>query len=473
MSDVDVTTTEYTVEVVDNTTDTTVVISGSNLYEVFITDASELSTAHINSTSNPHEVTATQVGLGNVINAEQLLLSQFETVLTPTASGSIPSSKAVADYISIAVPAPTANSIITLINNSEEIINDDNIASTIARDSEVSGSIASAVANLVNINDARLSDARTPLSHTHSTSDVTGLSTAIGSHTDVAANTSARHTHANTAVLAAISGSGSGEIITTAERNKLAAIEAGATGDMSGSEIVSAINSSSSLVDDDNIASTISRTNHTHSGTYEPAFSKNTAFNKNFGTDAGTVAQGNDSRLSDARTPLSHSHTYSDISSLVTTITDDDTKIPSAGAVVDYVSGLGAGDMLKATYDTDSDGKVNAAVAADSVPWSGVSSKPSTYPPDAHNHSGVYEPVIATKNSAFNVNFGSTTGTACQGNDARLSDSRTPLTHSHVYSDISSLQTTLTDDDTKIPSSGAVVDYVANHVVGLIIALGW
>ena len=33
----------------------------------------------------------------------------------------------------------------------------------------------------------------------------------------------------------------------------------------------------------------------------EPAFSKNTAFNKNFGSAAGTVCQGNDSRLSNAR----------------------------------------------------------------------------------------------------------------------------------------------------------------------------
>ncbi len=32
---------------------------------------------------------------------------------------------------------------------------------------------------------------------------------------------------------------------------------------------------------------------HNHNGTYEPAFTKNTAFNKNFGTSAGTVAEGN------------------------------------------------------------------------------------------------------------------------------------------------------------------------------------
>lgn len=37
--------------------------------------------------------------------------------------------------------------------------------------------------------------------------------------------------------------------------------------------------------------------------TYEPKFEKNTAFNKDFGTTAGTVVEGNDARLSDARTP--------------------------------------------------------------------------------------------------------------------------------------------------------------------------
>lgn len=37
-------------------------------------------------------------------------------------------------------------------------------------------------------------------------------------------------------------------------------------------------------------------------GSYETAFSKNTAFNKNFGTAAGTVAQGNDSRILNGQT---------------------------------------------------------------------------------------------------------------------------------------------------------------------------
>lgn len=35
------------------------------------------------------------------------------------------------------------------------------------------------------------------------------------------------------------------------------------------------------------------------------------------------------------------------------------------------------GDMEKSIYDSDEDGKVNAAVTADSIPWTGVSGKPS------------------------------------------------------------------------------------------------
>lgn len=48
----------------------------------------------------------------------------------------------------------------------------------------------------------------------------------------------------------------------------------------------------------------------------EPAFSKNSAFNKNFGTTAGTVAEGNDSRLSNARTPLAHNQGASTINAM-------------------------------------------------------------------------------------------------------------------------------------------------------------
>lgn len=48
----------------------------------------------------------------------------------------------------------------------------------------------------------------------------------------------------------------------------------------------------------------------------EPVFSKNTGFNKNFGSTTGTVCEGSDSRLSDARTPVSHNHAISTVINL-------------------------------------------------------------------------------------------------------------------------------------------------------------
>ena len=48
----------------------------------------------------------------------------------------------------------------------------------------------------------------------------------------------------------------------------------------------------------------------------EPVFSKNTGFNKNFGSTTGTVCEGTDSRLSDARTPVSHNHAISNVINL-------------------------------------------------------------------------------------------------------------------------------------------------------------
>lgn len=54
--------------------------------------------------------------------------------------------------------------------------------------------------------------------------------------------------------------------------------------------------------------------------------------------------------------------------------------------VTDSVGAAGGGDMLKSAYDGNNDGKVNAADTADSVPWSGVTSKPTVFPPDTHAH---------------------------------------------------------------------------------------
>ena len=62
------------------------------------------------------------------------------------------------------------------------------------------------------------------------------------------------------------------------------------------------------IAEDTNLYYTNARVKAYADTLYEPIFSKNTAFNKNFGTSAGSVCEGNDTRLSDARTPLSHTH---------------------------------------------------------------------------------------------------------------------------------------------------------------------
>lgn len=50
------------------------------------------------------------------------------------------------------------------------------------------------------------------------------------------------------------------------------------------------------------------------------------------------------------------------------------------------VQGDGTGDMLKIVYDNNNNGKVDVAEVAEAVPWTGVTSKPATFPPQTHNH---------------------------------------------------------------------------------------
>lgn len=92
----------------------------------------------------------------------------------------------------------------------------------------------------------------------------------------------------------------------------------------------------------------------------EPAFAKNNAFNKNFGTAAGTVCQGNDARLSDARTPKAHTHTKSQI-------TDFPASMP-ASDVYDWAKA-----SVKPGYG-----------------WTEISGKPSAFPPASHTHDDRY-----------------------------------------------------------------------------------
>ena len=66
---------------------------------------------------------------------------------------------------------------------------------------------------------------------------------------------------------------------------------------------------------------------------------------------------------------------------------DNSTKVATTAFVQTTIAGFGAGDMAKSVYDTNNNGKVDAAETADSVPWSGTASgRPATFPPSAHAH---------------------------------------------------------------------------------------
>ena len=62
------------------------------------------------------------------------------------------------------------------------------------------------------------------------------------------------------------------------------------------------------------------------------------------------------------------------------------TQIATTAFVQQEIIGFGAGDMAKAVYDSDNDGKVDAAELADAVSWTGVTNKPTSFTPSAHSH---------------------------------------------------------------------------------------
>ena len=62
------------------------------------------------------------------------------------------------------------------------------------------------------------------------------------------------------------------------------------------------------------------------------------------------------------------------------------TRVATTAFVQAAVGAAGGGDMLKSAYDSNDDGKVDAADSADAAPWSGITGKPSTFAPSAHTH---------------------------------------------------------------------------------------
>lgn len=111
-----------------------------------------------------------------------------------------------------------------------------------------------------------------------------------------------------------------------------------------------------------------------------------------YGNSANTACQGNDSRLSNAR------------------------KNPKALTFSDGTTNT--------TYDGSAEKTVNAATIG-AAP-SGHTSVQATGSILGHVKTGTG---IANKSGTISVSYGTAAGTACQGNDSRLSDARTPKSH--------------------------------------------
>ena len=173
-----------------------------------------------------------------------------------------------------------------------------------------------------------------------------------------------------------------------------------------------------------------------------------------YGTTAGTAAQGNDARLSDARTPLAHASTHHTGGSDPLTATNIG-AVPEARQVASGTGLAGGGDLsadrtLSVLYGTTAGtaAQGNAARLSDArTPTAHASSHftGGSDPIAATNIGAVPEgrQVIAgtglsgggdlSADRTLAVLYGTTAGTAAQGNDARLSDARTPTAHASSH----------------------------------------
>lgn len=143
---------------------------------------------------------------------------------------------------------------------------------------------------------------------------------------------------------------------------------------------------------------------------------------------------------------------FTGITSVSSSVTDDTVSIPNGHAIVDYVSSLGGGDMLKATYDTNDDGTVDSAdyatnaghaTTADSA-TSATSAASATYATSAGSATSA-----TTATSATNADYATSAGDS----------SKLGGKYSSFYAEAGDLQTLFGDVATYQSTSTALRNY--------------
>jgi hypothetical protein len=134
----------------------------------------------------------------------------------------------------------------------------------------------------------------------------------------------------------------------------------------------------------------------------------------NFGSAGNTVCEGNDARLSDARTPTTHSHVAGDIGSIT-----GPALLGRQAATTGTAEAITLGSGL--TIDGSKQLTISASYAQQSVTMTAGT--------------GLTGGGDLSANRTFAVSYGTSASTACEGNDVRLSDARTPTAHTHDATD--------------------------------------
>ncbi|HHT9120341.1 MAG TPA: hypothetical protein ACFYD3_07350, partial [Candidatus Hypogeohydataceae bacterium YC41] len=148
-----------------------------------------------------------------------------------------------------------------------------------------------------------------------------------------------------------------------------------------------------------------------------------------YGNTAGTACQGNDARLSDARTPTAHKTTHASGGSDPVTPSDIGAEAIANKNAANGYAGLDASSKI-ALAQLSAHKSTHATGGSDALSPTDIGAEATANKNATSGYAGLD---VSAKIAGSQIPYGNTAGTACQGNDARLSDARTPTTHASSH----------------------------------------